>query len=193
MSTEFICVPSKTIIGMNGLPSDVKGFRIAERPVTVEEFLAFCQATGYRATAEQSDGYHFADNDILEEVGWEEYRRLPAPFMSLRDADAYCSFHDVRLPTDSEWLAASVVDWSRTYKGKDRVQAARQAMASGGMIRDIGLEWVLNEATSVRHLRSAPKYVLPEDWISRCQPLEAVPEFVAHTSCFRVVKGEKGE
>ena len=187
-SFELIQVPEREVIGAGGNARRVIAFEIARRPVTVEQFLRFSRETGYQSDAERAGGYHYAANEVLDEMGWSAYKDTPAPLMSLHDALAFCEYYALRLPTDLEWLAASVVDWSRTLGGRARVLAMREAMKSPGALREIGLEWVLDEDSSAHHLRSAPAYVLPENWLAKSHPLKAASNFFAHTSCFRVAR-----
>jgi len=102
-------------------------YRLANRPVTNEEFAAFIADGGYR----RSELWLSAGWDAVEQNGWraplywnedgkswklftlrgevslEESATAPVSHVSYFEADAYARWAGKRLPTESEWEAAS--------------------------------------------------------------------------------------
>jgi formylglycine-generating enzyme required for sulfatase activity len=91
----------------------LKPFQLDAAPVTMREFRAFADATGYKTTAE-ADGVAYAVNDDkLVPVRGGSWRNAvnrsnaseadAVVGVSFVDATAYCKFRGARLPTEDEW------------------------------------------------------------------------------------------
>lgn len=126
----MVYVPSGevTIGNSDGLPNErdgyrttIKAFLMDKHPVTVAQFRAFVEATGYQTDAEK-----FGDAAVLNDTTktWELRRgaywafpqgkqQPPAPEthpvtqVSWNDAQAYCQWAKKRLPTEAEWEHAA--------------------------------------------------------------------------------------
>jgi Uncharacterized conserved protein len=123
-------IPAATVqIGDNEAPPDerpqmmkrVETFLLDRSPVTVAQFRAFVEATGYVTDAER-----FGSAGVLDKSagGWTlmagaDWRKPagpsapPAPDdhpvtqVSFRDAEAFCAAYGLRLPTEFEWERAA--------------------------------------------------------------------------------------
>ena len=107
---------------------EVAAFSLAATPVTVEQFAAFVDATGRRTTAER-DGNALVFTpppgpvdlgdplqwwSLVEGASWrtpdgrrEALADHPVVQVSLADAETYCDWAGVRLPSEPEWEAAA--------------------------------------------------------------------------------------
>lgn len=119
------------------------GFWMAEREVTVMEWRAFIEATGYVTDAEREGwGYGWEDGNFGEvegiswaAPGWDVEDLQPVTLLSWRDAQAYVAWrneandpHTYRLPTEAEWeFAARAGTHTNYFWGEDNEGAARHA------------------------------------------------------------------
>jgi len=107
--TTFVSLPGRRVVLGDGSAIQVQPFEISLDPIRVRQYHKFCALTGYRTSAELAGSKHtYCDNGTL--FSEERRRTAEAHFLSYLDGAAYCSFHNLRLPTEAELLAAMTVD-----------------------------------------------------------------------------------
>lgn len=113
--SPYVDVPEKLVEFEDGRRVLVPPFRIARRAVTLGEFIEFVEATDYETTAQQEGLRHtFLHHAAMSPF---EHKRITAAVkcVSFYNANEYCAWKEsARLPTEPEWLAASIVD-ERVY------------------------------------------------------------------------------
>lgn len=106
---------------MPAFTAEVQPFFLDTHPVTVAQFRAFVEATGFETQAER-----FGDAGVLDEAAgrwrlvegatWRRPRGPDGPSapddhpvtqVSWNDAEAYCTWAEKRLPTEVEWEHAA--------------------------------------------------------------------------------------
>jgi ergothioneine biosynthesis protein EgtB len=131
----------------------LRGFAIAERPVTSGEYLAFMADRGYeRPELWLSDGWHRAQSERWraplywedQDGVWAMYTlggvrpvdpREPVAHVSYYEADAFARWAGARLPTEEEWeRAAADVPVDGHFASADRFHPGP---ARAGMFGDV--------------------------------------------------------
>ncbi len=111
---------------------NVAAFRISKYPITVEQFAAFIKETGYKTQAEQYGVEDWTGKELKRIPGafwrkpsgfWSTVRwrkNHPVTCVSWFDAQEFCKWAGVRLPTEAEWeKAARGIDGRHYPWGKD--------------------------------------------------------------------------
>jgi gamma-glutamyl hercynylcysteine S-oxide synthase len=91
-------------------------FYIDEFEVTNEQYLEFVQATGYRPASRTGYLKHWTSETAYP--SW--LATFPVVWVSVDDAQAYCIWRGVRLPTEEEWEKAARGKDGRMFPWGDR-------------------------------------------------------------------------
>jgi hypothetical protein len=141
---RFIHVPAKQVRLHDDSLAQVDEFWIAKRPVTIEQFNAFEEATGYVSAAERMDPTHnYRENSTLAMIPQRKRGTLPARFLCYLDAAAYCEWKGARLPSEAEWLAAWLID-DRVYDDESAERRFEEISEMDDALTDDGTELTAN-------------------------------------------------
>ena len=99
----------------------IDGFLIDRTEVTVGQFRAFVQATGYQTMAEQQGGGLVYEGGWRKKAGWVWDAPFgtpaspdePAVHVTFDDASAYCAWAGKRIPKDMEWVKAAFTEFRK--------------------------------------------------------------------------------
>lgn len=162
---KLIHVPAKNVLFEDGSTVAVGPFGIAKHPISVGQVEAFSRETGYQTLAERQNygmGKNYRNNELL--FSKRTRNQSPAYVMAYEDALAYCDWARVRLPSEAEWLAASVLD-ERFYEDDEMLQVCRQLSKREDAIVVAGNEWTSTPAGPDRMIvRSRPYLLRTVDW-----------------------------
>ncbi|MEM9991773.1 MAG: SUMF1/EgtB/PvdO family nonheme iron enzyme, partial [Bacteroidota bacterium] len=117
----YIKIPRFLFFWAIGLCSLVSCQSLKLVPITVSDFAAFVEATGYLTDAEkygwsvvQQDVFTF---EVVEHISWQcptgksnALAHFPVTQVSFNDAAAYCAWAEVRLPSYEEFWKLAQVD-----------------------------------------------------------------------------------
>jgi ergothioneine biosynthesis protein EgtB len=157
----------------------VQPFRLASRPVTNAEFLAFIHDGGYEqpefwlsmgwATVQQ-EGWRAPIYWQEHDGAWWDYtlsglRPLdpaePVSHISYFEADAYARWADARLPTEAEWEVAAAgvpIEGNFADRGRYHPAPAQAHQAEAGLAQMFGdvWEWTQSSYSPYPGFRTAP-------------------------------------
>jgi|KBSSwiStaDraftv2_1062776.scaffolds.fasta_scaffold55716_3 hypothetical protein len=163
---KFLRVPAKQVTLESEQKVDIEELVFSRSAISVDEFTQFCSETGYKTTAEiLKDSSSFRENSGLLDFSKQERLVQPATHLSHLDAQAYCDWANVRLPTEAEFLAASLLDATvySTYDAsvQHRVQTA---LREGRLPSIAGSNFTQTMEGAFVVTRRGPKYVLLSGW-----------------------------
>ncbi len=166
----YVEIGPKVVEFETGTKVEVPRFSIRRTTVTIGEFQSFAEATNLVTQAEKDRGKTYRDNDCLWHISERSRSNCQATCLTFEEARAYCQWAEVRLPTESEWMAAALVD-DRIF---DRRDTDNFLFGDDGKFRrssfpnslnDLGLEWVEGNAIPGKAVvRNGPQYVREIGW-----------------------------
>lgn len=155
---DWIDVPTRRVLREDGSWRSVDPFQVARWPVTVAQFESFVEATDYLTTAERrGDANTFRHSATRRKLIRAQIRPEAdtAMYVSYDDAFSFCTWARVSLPTEDQWLAASVLDWRNRYQGgTGMIDAINDMGKRHDAMRGVGVEWT-RDAGSLRQLHQA--------------------------------------
>lgn len=107
------------------LKMDLKGYRVDRTEVTQAHYLKFIRATGHRQPAHWRNGAY--------KVGTENH---PVTFVDWYDANDYCRWLGLRLPTEAEWEKAARGTKGLLYPWGNQFQIDRAYLSPASDILD---------------------------------------------------------
>jgi formylglycine-generating enzyme required for sulfatase activity len=112
-------------------------FQIAATPVTVTQFAVFVRATSHKTTAELRGREYtwFQPHGRGSQVG-QDRAQHPVTCVSWDDAQAFCRWAKVRLPTEAEWEKAARGTAGRLFPWGDEPPDPERCNFAGSQIHD---------------------------------------------------------
>jgi ergothioneine biosynthesis protein EgtB len=157
--------PSTTFVFDNETPRHtvwLEPYRLARRPVTNGEFLAFVEAEGYRRPEHWlAAGWHIVQTEgwraplywAERDDGWWEFTLAgwvpldparPVAHVSYYEADAFARWAGARLPTEAEWehaVQTGLVAGPARWLDLDRLRPAPAPSDPSGLVQMLGDVW----------------------------------------------------
>jgi hypothetical protein len=150
----------------SGFKERVGPFCISQEEVTVSEFEHFVRATSYVTTAERSGRRaSFRSNFGINEFAPAERQSMPATLVSYIDAVEYCRWANMRLPSETEVIAAALADSSTHDVVTDLLRGSLKALKEEGKIINNGSKITSTLASpDLVVIRQGPYPFLTTNW-----------------------------
>ncbi len=160
----------REIVLENGKVVSVPPFEIARLPVTNKEFATFARETSYQTSAERLGSNEvYYKNDMILGFDQATVDKISVTCVSYKDAINYCKWANVRLPSEAEWLAASILvdelyddeSFQKLFGRDHRFSLLDRPTALQNLSQEITA--TLSDDGSVV-VRTGPRYVRMVDW-----------------------------
>lgn len=167
---RFISVSGATAFYEDGSSVLLEPYEISRSPVTTGQFEEFTAATGYVTDCERNGDGTFRFDETIEPIQPKSRGNIPVHSVSFNDATAFCEWARVRLPSESELLAAALID----HRVMSRREASDFMFGQSGRfdidkypnaLAGLGAEFVIGKARPGKVIiRSGPYYVREVGW-----------------------------
>lgn len=162
--SSFVEIDEQTVELEDGTAVRVGPFKVAQRPIRTREFKEFVDTTGYETSAQRlGDSQSFLNNGTTVGLSKRELAESPVSCVSYSDATAYCNWRGVQLPTEAQWLAASIAD----SKIHTREEYANQRFweRGGCYLPELNAEWTRTiDPAGSAIIRRGPRWARTTSW-----------------------------
>ena len=189
-STEMIHVQGKYINTEVSNNVYVRPFTIRRYNVTIKEYMEFQADTGYKLVAEAEGDFDslYELYTTVYQMSDSELKNTSVQYVSHKDAVEYCKWKNCRLPTEGEWLAASILDWNVIAESEYNKYCED---VYNNPERFVMVEYDITEnkqnGKMVPVIRRGPRYYLHNDWrlAKNCYREVVSPEYYDPMTSFR--------
>jgi hypothetical protein len=162
----FLAIPQRVVTLESSQALTVPSFKISTKPIDVAQMREFCRKTGYRTSAEIVGGMqaNFKNNPFVSIIPSDQRNQFEALFLSYNDALAYCGWARVRLPTEGEYLAASLAD-DEIHEGASLEKIMQESAQK--IVSFVGLVITATLEGEVVVFRGGPKITKTPGWANK--------------------------
>ena len=183
---QFIHIPGKFVMFEDGK----EPFEICKQPVLFPQFEKFVNETNYVTTNEKTGNEDtFRENDLLPPIGDPSRNTSSVTCISYNDAIAYCKWANLRLPTEAEWMAAHILDWTE-YDDDVPDEVWDRELSRPEALKKSGPEWTseYDPKSDQAIVRYGPHYFLEPDWKKTPNKIYRPVDYTELCLQFRVCK-----
>jgi hypothetical protein len=162
---SFIQIEDQNVEFEDGHKEHVDPFFITKRPVSIEVFADFVDRVAYTTDAERDGSLEtWRSNEMNSDDPRGTKSSQPVVLISFNDAEMFCKSNNFRLPSEAEWMAASLVD-PKLYEPEIVSEAIYRASRSDNALQEIGDEYTGSCEEGGRVIvRRGPKWARDTTW-----------------------------